>query len=98
MALGTIAKYYDKSSTSDVFILSMCTSLSFLATPALSDLAALVLHPKMKMHYFKRYWDKDLHSDVQKSVETIVSIYVLWYSVLLTFYNVTTSFRNAMKD
>ena len=51
LAVEMIAEYYDKMSTSDAFILSMCALLLFLIL--LSDCSfSLVFHLKMKMHYF----------------------------------------------
>lgn len=59
--------------------------------------ALLVLHPKMKMNYFTRYWDEKLHSEVRRSAETIVSnLFNVFYGI--AFYIVTTSLRNAMKS
>jgi hypothetical protein len=71
-AVETIAEYYDKTSTSDAFILSM-RALFFLSSFRLIVTVSLVLHPKMKMRYFTRYWPEELHDGVRKSAEKIVS-------------------------
>jgi hypothetical protein len=41
LALEIIATYYDKTFTSDAFILSMCMPFSFLASPAVAADAAV---------------------------------------------------------
>jgi hypothetical protein len=74
-AVETIAKYYDKTSTSDAFILSMRALFHLLSCHlnVLIIAVSLVLHPKMKMRYFTRYWPGDLHDGVRESAEKIVS-------------------------
>jgi len=84
-AVEVIASYYDKTSTSNAFILSMRALLLFSSCDSYHLIVAvsLVLHPKMKMRYFTQYWPEELHGDVRKSAEKIVSnLSVLWYDVL----------------
>ena len=73
-AVEKIADYYDKTSDSDAFILSMCKFAIFFIHPSLLIVDfCLVLHPKMKMRYFAKYWPEELHASVRASAEKIVS-------------------------
>jgi hypothetical protein len=78
-----IADYYDKTASSDAFIVAMrqfCFQL-FICGRYLIIMPRTVLHPKMKMRYFIKHWPNELAS-VRVSAETIVCLILLLQSIL----------------
>lgn len=67
-----IAGYYEKTATSDAFLLSMgMYLLGYLVTMLTLP---LVLDPEMKMKHFEMYWEQDLQDTVKETLEKIVSL------------------------
>lgn len=76
-AITMIADYYDKTASSDAFIVSMRQFhfRLFVCSTYLILMPRAVLHPKMKMRHFVKHWPNELAS-VRASAETIVrSVY-----------------------
>jgi hypothetical protein len=77
-----IADYYDKTASSDAFIVAMrqfCFQL-FIRSTYLILMPWTVLHPKMKMRHFVKHWPNELAS-VRASAETIVCLVILPQSI-----------------
>ena len=70
-ACNKIDKYYEKTTESAAYLVAMSVSYCFLPMTLLMNL--LVLNPKGKMLYFKKHWPEELHENVLKYVEAVVS-------------------------
>jgi hypothetical protein len=82
-AIAVIADYYDKTASSDAFIVAMrqfCFQL-FIRGRYLIIMPRTVFHPKMKMCHFVKHWPNELAS-VRVSAETIVCLILLLQSIL----------------
>jgi len=74
-----IADYYDKTASSDAFIVAM-RQLCFQLFICSILMPHTVLHPKMKMRHFVKHWPNELAS-VRASAETIVCLVILPQSI-----------------
>lgn len=73
-ACAKIEDYYDKTTESPAYIMSMGKQLLVLFFKhCLTFYMLLVLDPKAKLEYFKRQWSSELQDQVVKCVEEVVS-------------------------
>jgi hypothetical protein len=70
-ACNKIDEYYKKTTKSAAYIVAMGVPYCFIPMTLLMN--PLVLNPKGKMLYFKKHWPEELHENVLKCVEAIVS-------------------------
>ena len=68
-AYEKIDEYYEKTTESPTYIMSMSTVLPIPCHLLDPHWRSLVLNPNEKMGYFKKHWPAYLHDDVLKCVK-----------------------------
>ena len=64
-----IDEYYEKTTESPAYIMSMSMIFFLSCTGEVVDTIPLVLNPKEKLGYFKKHWSLELQEEVLECVE-----------------------------